>query len=438
MDCRVAFRGDGRSLCSFHLGGRKNDGRACQRTNVDLTIFADDTTLHGLREELHQADGRGPAGIDVFAQAISQWGSCEHDEKREVHTYGTASDVCLVGGGIAPTTAVNRNIQRGLKCWAKLKPALKGTRLSHKQRGRVLMTFIYSPLAFSCKTRATRQRDYTRLQLVMNTACRYVCRTRLSRMREQGINHNDLRAMLGIPPVMAAMEREQMRWLGHISRMQAGSSRTYAKTFARGSIDVGDFQRVASSAGGRIQADRRSLPELWVILCHKHGFCEDDLERLASNPSEWRELLDKRLAQAMYEDRKDSHKHQPHTPGPGVTPWVRPAGSRQRSPTAHEARLAQQRARRAGLVNQNPPAQPGPAPRPEPVAPHAPRQVRRDREGKVYYTGHNQRRVDAAEKASWSFVCDFPGCGLRFETQRNLNIHKGKASKPGGTHTLLG
>ena len=35
-------------------------------------------------------------------------------------------------------------------------------------------------------------------------------------VQEQGINHNDLRAKLGIPPLAAAMEQEQMRWLGHI------------------------------------------------------------------------------------------------------------------------------------------------------------------------------------------------------------------------------
>lgn len=39
-----------------------------------------------------------------------------------------------------------------------------------------------------------------------------------------------------------------------------------------GTIDVGPFQRTVSSAGGRVSADRKSLPDLWVGLCHKHGF----------------------------------------------------------------------------------------------------------------------------------------------------------------------
>lgn len=89
--------------------------------------------------------------------------------------------------------------------WAKIRPASKNTKLSHKSCGRLLMTFLYSPLAFSCKTRATRRRDVTRVQSVMDTASRYLCKTRLSQMKAQHINHRDLRALLQVPPLQAAI-----------------------------------------------------------------------------------------------------------------------------------------------------------------------------------------------------------------------------------------
>ena len=415
---------------------RKNDGRECLRDVVEATIFADDTTLHGNDDELFQADEQGPSGMDVYAGALRQWGSREHEGKREQHVYGNDDEVCLVGGGISRPMGVTRNIQRGLKCWAKVRPGLKGTRLSHRQRGRVLMTFVYSSLAFSCKTRATRQRDVKRLQAVMNTACRYVCRTRLSRMREHGINHNDLRAKLQIPTVAAAMEREQMRWLGHVSRMTPGTSTTYAKTFARGTIEVGDFQRVASRAGGRILADRRSLPDVWIGLCHKHGISEETVERAAANRSSWTAMLDRRVAQARFEDCQDSHRQQRAFPDTGLLEWSRPAGRRPPSPEAQAERLAQQRARRAGVNVPRVPPEPPPLPAPE-VDPRLPRQVLRARQQKVYYAGQNQRRISADERESWPFVCDFPGCGLRYQSERALKIHKTKASRPDGTHTLL-
>lgn len=173
------------------------------------------------------------------------------------------------------------------------------------------MTFLYSPspLAFSCKTRATRKRDGIRMQCVMDTASRYLCKTRLSQMKAQHIKHSDLRALLQVPPLQAAMEREQMRWLGHISCMTPDTSTTHARTFARGTIDVGNFARQASSDGGRISADSKSLPEVWVSLCHKHGFGEADVEQLASDPSAWNALLDQRVAQALFEDRQLSHSY---------------------------------------------------------------------------------------------------------------------------------
>lgn len=74
------------------------------------------------------------------------------------------------------------------------------------------------------------------------------------------------------------MEREEMRWLGHISRMTPDTSTTHARTFARSSIDVGNFARQASSDGGRISADRRVSPR-FGFHCHKHGFGEADVER---------------------------------------------------------------------------------------------------------------------------------------------------------------
>ena len=437
LACGIPWRWhESMDLCSSWT--RKNDGRPSNQTCVEVTVFADDTTLHGSRQELHQSDEHGSAGMDVFAQAVADWGSTEHPDKREVHTYGTPSRVCLVGGGIDPGEAVNRSIQRGLKCWAKIRPALKNSRLSLQQKGKLLMTFLYSGLAYSCKTRATRQRDVLRMQAVMNTACRYLCRTRLPKMREQHVNHSDLRALLGIPTVQAAMDREQMRWLGHVCRMHPGLSTTYAKTFARGTIDVGAFQRQASAHGGRISADRKSLPDMWVQLCHKHGLDENHLDETARDRDNWKAILDRRFAQALFEDRQASHRHMDTLPNPGLEPWSRPGDRRGMSPTARERKSELQRQRRQAAKAQ-PKAKGAAVPmrRPAAAAKRQPRQVQRHHDKKVYYAGHNQRKVSAEDREAWEYVCDFPGCGLKFETSRALNIHKGKANKPGGTHSQL-
>lgn len=67
------------------------------------------------------------------------------------------------------------------------------------------------------------------------------------------------------------MDSEQMRWLGHVCGMTPFCKNAYAKTFARGAIDVCNFQRLALLDGGHTSADRRSLPDAWITLYHKHG-----------------------------------------------------------------------------------------------------------------------------------------------------------------------
>ena len=254
-------------------------------------------------------------------------------------------------------------------------------------------------------------------------------------VQEQGINHNDLRAKLGIPPLAAAMEQEQMRWLGHIARMQSDQPRTYSKMFARGTLDAGEFQRVAAAAGGRISADRRSLPEVWINLCHQHGFCESEIENKAADRNAvWTPLLNHRLRQAIYEDQLQSHSHKNVSPDPGLRPWSRPQGRRQPSPEAKARKVELQRIRRA----QPKPAVAPPRQRAAPAAdPNLPRPVRRNAEKRTYYAGQNQRKVTAEERDQWPWICDHHGCQLRFETERALKIHRSKANKPGGTHSQL-
>ena len=129
-------------------------------------------------------------------------------------------------------------------------------------------------------------------------------------------------------------------------------------------------------------------------LCHKHGFHEDELEAMAN----WKAILNRRATQAIFEDRQTSHQHHrdtlagPRTSGMDSaneeTTYV--PGSARGSPGTV-----------AGTVSWSSAAKSAP---PAPTAADdvdAPRQVRRDRAGKVYYAGSGQRRVTAEERASW-------------------------------------
>ena len=77
-----------------------------------------------------------------------------------------------------------------------------------------------------------------------------------------------------------------------------------------------------------------------------------------------------------------------------------------------------------------------PAPPPSSAA-GVPRRVQRARAGKPFYADAGGTKVIAETRATWTHVCRLPGCGLRFNSQWALLIHRTKADKPGGTHSLL-
>ena len=467
--CGIPWRWrPGLELCSSWT--RKNDDREFEVVQVASTIFADDTTLHGTREELlgmDEAHPGVPSGLDAFSGELQGWGSLEHPEKREVHVFGeSGTGIKLVGGGIDPDSATKLAIARGCKAWGKLGPLLKGSLLPGPKKGELITMFVSSALTFGCKTQALRRREVNRMQSVVDRATRYACGTTLRKMREVGINHSDLRARLSILAVQAMVDRDQLRWAGHVARMPLATSRTYAAYFANGTVCVGDFQRQDRGGGGRITASRRSLQEGWAALGLRHGITPDALGERMQERVGWGSIVRQGVGQSAYEDRTKAHRAERL-----ADPGLRPAAWR-RGPSPHQKRrkLAAQRERRAqqaaaaaeeeedeGAVG-DPGAGADAAPPdgavggaagggeeegaggeggPPQPARRLPRQLARAAAGKTHYTGAGQERVSAEERAQWPWACEHPGCGLRYQTERALKIHVPKAGKENGTHWLL-
>ena len=55
----------------------------------------------------------------------------------------------------------------------------------------------------------------------------------------------------------------------------------------------------------------------------------------------------------------------------------------------------------------------------------------------TYYTGREQRKSTPQVRATFQYQCQFPGCGLRFETAHALQSHENMANRSRGAHTLL-
>ena len=286
-------------------------------------------------------------------------------------------------------------------------------------------------------------------------------------MKEGGINHSDLRAHLHILTVQAMVDRDQLRWAGHVARMPLETSRTFAANFANGTIVVGEFQRKNRGEGGRVTACRKSLPERWATLGLQHGVTPDLLDEEMQDRKGWEATIRRGVCQAVHNDRASSHRAE-RIENPGLVPatW-----RRRPSPHQKRKRVAGNRERRAVVraaaadaaenieedEDVHDPDAAGVADHPgagggggvdlgaedadaeqEPPPPcKKPRQIARAAAGKTHYTGAAQTRVSAAERAQWPWACQHPGCGLRYESERALKIHVTKAGKEEGTHWLL-
>ena len=299
-DLYVAFLGNGERLWSYPLDGLARMIIDSAIPPVFWRLFLLTTLLSmASKKNCMNPMKRGVAGMDAFAAAVAHWGSQEHEGKRARHTYYMALLVIFVWLEVALPLG-RQSTKISLVGWNPT--CFKKKQSSHTKAVDVFWwrSFTVPVPLLSLAKLVPPGRDVIRMQCVMDTASRYLCKTQLSQMKAQHIKHSDLRALLQVPPLQAAMEREQMRWLGHISCMTPDTSTTHARTFARDTIDVGNFVRQASSDGGRISADSKSLPEVWVSLC---------VEQLASDPSAWNALLDQRVAQALFEDRQLSHSY---------------------------------------------------------------------------------------------------------------------------------
>ena len=156
---------------------RKTDGRTTERLPAPYSIFADDTTLHAVRKELEDRDvGLGVAsGTDIFVQILSLWGATGQEEKREQRTIGDRTDSTkVVGGGTNRKAALQHTMARGHATARKVKAMLKGSRLSLKDQGRIVQTYIHGAMRFGHKTWHPRSWECKRMQAFPNSVLRYI------------------------------------------------------------------------------------------------------------------------------------------------------------------------------------------------------------------------------------------------------------------------
>ena len=99
-----------------------------------------------------------------------------NDEKEEVIYFGEeeGGKVRVLGCYLGAKEDGNQRIKRAGMAWAKVKPRLKGSKMSKHIQARVVEACVESTLLFDCQTRTWQQREIKKLQSSMDRKYRYI------------------------------------------------------------------------------------------------------------------------------------------------------------------------------------------------------------------------------------------------------------------------
>ena len=79
----------------------------CVRVRVSLALFADDTTIVGVKSEIEN-------GVRVVKEVMNQWEERNNEEKEEVLEFGTeeGGEIRVLGSWVSSEVDVNNSIKR--------------------------------------------------------------------------------------------------------------------------------------------------------------------------------------------------------------------------------------------------------------------------------------------------------------------------------------
>ena len=273
----------GGKLPSNNQYGRYNS--ETQKTNITMSLFADDTTILGTREEL-------PRGCEAIKEVMTSFEEKNNESKEEKLVFGESSShgIRMLGSWMNPNVDVQNRIKRAGFLWGRVRPRLVKSILSKRQKALVTQTCVESGLLFDAAVRPWQKREMKKLQQWMDKRYRYTWshhkEAPLRTMQRTGQNMQDIRNLLGIRSVQWKIEKRSLQRIGHVMRLNDDRP---VKRAVQGWIP-------ALETTNRSKKKCRNTPQYWRRLVTEAGIDPNDLDRLTENRLEWRKIIRKRMS----------------------------------------------------------------------------------------------------------------------------------------------
>ena len=199
---------------------------------LDDVLFADDTTIFTTVEQ-HLTDEQH------LRQVLGIWGEDLHAGKTERLPLGLSLEEAARQAGVDPETLkdearflgawitseasqsvdTEKRLQRGKQLWTKLWKQAYRLTLPPKIMGMLFESTVMATMLYSAEARAFTKPEIRRMQTFVNRCTLGMLNVKQRHMHDDKVTMVDLRRKLGIPSIAVAIGIRQLRWLGHVARL---------------------------------------------------------------------------------------------------------------------------------------------------------------------------------------------------------------------------
>ena len=251
-----------------------------KRVRIDLSLFADDTTVIGRRKEIE-------VGLRVTKEIMSKFEEKNNDAKEEELVFGTENGekIRMLGSYIGNNEDIKQRVKRANTSWTKIKRRLKNSKLSKKMQARIVESCVESTLLFDCQVRAWQIGEIKKLQKTMDRIYRYIWSKKngppLIQMQREQKNMQDVRNELGVKSVRLKIEKRVLERIGHVIRMK---DNRLVKAATLGWLE--DLESRAKLPGRK-----RKTMLYWKLLIKEAGVDYTKIGQIASDRKVWKQKV---------------------------------------------------------------------------------------------------------------------------------------------------
>ena len=284
LDMGLAFKWIPGSFFPNEARKESNTNSEAKRIKVDKGLFADDTTKVGKKKELDQ-------GIQVTKDVMNSLEERNNDEKEEILMFGEeeGDQIRMLGSYIGEREDTSQRIRRAGMAWSKVKPRLKGSKMSKVLQARIVQACVESTMLFDCQVRTWHQKELKRMQSTVDKMYRYIWSNKtkppLIQMQEDGVNMQDIRNSLKINSVRWKVEKRVLERVGHIFRMEDNRQ---VKAVVLGWLE--DLESYNKCPG-----KKRKTLLYWKRLLKEAGFDYTKIGQLTEDRKAWKSLVKERM-----------------------------------------------------------------------------------------------------------------------------------------------